>query len=238
MAEVVAEISGNHGGELSKAIELIELAAAAGCDYAKFQYYLPADMPWTGPDDYEMYTRLAVKPFWLPRMFATAREWGIGLFASVFSNRAVHELLEYDIPYIKIASPESTNLGKATYKRIADAIPGDVQVIVSAGKKDMDLMAEIFPDGSAMLCPPGHPPTPEVCAEYVSEIRECWRGTGLALGLSDHTPDLRFPVKALSNGAGMIEKHLKLDNNDFLCVDKFSANLDTMKMLCRIAHNQ
>ncbi len=238
MAEVVAEISGNHGGNLSKALELIRSAAFAECDYAKFQYYLPADMPWTGPEDYEMYSRLAVKPDWLPSMFATAKSHRIGLFASVFSDRAVHELLEYDIPFIKIASPESTDLGKAMYQKIAAAIPGNVQVLVSTGKKDMALMAEIFLGGLALLCPPGHPPTSEVCAEYVSEIRECWRVTGLPPGLSDHTPDLRLPVKALSNGAGMIEKHLKLDNDDFLCVDKFSADHRTMQTLCRIAHHQ
>ena len=38
---VVAELSGNHGGELGRALDLIDAAAASGADAVKLQTYRP-----------------------------------------------------------------------------------------------------------------------------------------------------------------------------------------------------
>ncbi len=228
MTEIVAEISGNHGGDLHKAVELITTAKWAGCHYAKFQYYRPEDMPDLSYLTSEMYNKLAVPDGWLDFLFPYAKKIGIGLFASVFSVRAARALCEYDVPYIKIASPESTRLSMDIYRDIVSVVPADVHIIVSTGAGDYLQMRELAPyhEKSMMYCPPGHPP--QITEKHLTEF--CQRGYD---GFSDHTAGIRTPLAFIRVGAEMVEKHLKLDDD---CVDAaFSADPATMKLLCRLA---
>ncbi len=229
MVEIVAEISGNHGGDLGKALGLIVEAAACGCDYVKFQLYHPKDMP-----DYleywEMYEKLSVPDEWLPEMFLQAHQCHIGLFASVFSVRAAKELLKYDVPYIKFASPKSTELPVETYYNILKIVPADAEIIASADNADFYAAVP-----KVLYCPEGHPPT--INTENFSEFRR-----GNYWGFSDHTKGIRTPMAFIRAGAQMIEKHFKLEY-DHLTYEKlpvdnsFSADPNTMKLLCRLAHN-
>ncbi len=227
MVDIVAEISGNHGGSLEKAKELIDWAAWAGCDFAKFQFYRPEDMP-DRIDNEEMYRKLMIPDEWLPDLFDTARINHIGLFASVFSVRAVETLLKFDTPFIKIASPESTRLPMETYWAIVEAIPADVKLIVSYGAATCSEMKEIKGSkGWGLYCPPGHPP--RITDGDLRFFKTC----GFR-GLSDHTSGIRVPLAFIRAGAMMIEKHLKMDDD---CVDAaFSADLQTMRQLCGLAH--
>ncbi len=230
MVEIVAEISGNHGGSLDRAFELIALARDCGCHYAKFQYYKPEDMPDLSYLTSEMYNKLAVPDEWLDKLFLHAQKMGIGLFASVFSARAARKLCEYDIPYIKIASPESTRLSLRAYKDIMSSVPVGVHLIISTGAKDREKMDRelrtIVGASSLMYCPPGHPP--ELTVEDYQEFVE-----GYYSGFSDHTAGIRAPLAFISAGATMIEKHLKLNDH---CIDAaFSADWAVMRLLCRLA---
>ncbi len=221
MVEIVAEISGNHGGLLSKMLDMICKAAECGCDYAKFQYYTPIDMPDAHEDDnWAMYNKLMVHDYWLSGMFKCAKENSIGLFASVFSLRAAKEILKYDVPYIKVASPDSTLLASSVVEEIYAAVPADVRVIWS--------FSGSFPNVAAGF-KNGIFPT--------QKDFEIFR-VGKFYGFSDHTPGIRTPLAFIRAGAKMIEKHFKLQDDDD-CVDAtFSADPGTMKTLCRIAHNK
>ena len=221
MIEIVAEISGNHDGSLDKALSLITAAAIAGCDYAKFQFYRPEDMPDRhGGDNEKMYRKLMVPDDWLPELFLVAKEKAIGLFASVFSVRAVHELLKYDVPYIKIASPDSTRLSYEVYSGVFESVPPDVGIITS------DSGVGLVSSDRQLYCPRGHPPTITASDLKLFSQRNYY-------GFSDHTPGIRAPLAFIRAGAKMIEKHLKLDDD---CVDAaFSADYETMKLLCKLA---
>lgn len=228
MVEIVAEISGNHGGDIQKFEELIRTAAWCGCDYVKFQYYRPEDMPdrHEGNNE-EMYQRLAVPDEWLPTLFQCALDNTIRLFASVFSVRAAKEILKYDVSYIKIASPKSTRLSRDVLEEIIYLCPADVELIGSCDKDDEGYMA----CGKVLYCPEGHPPVLD--GSHFADFR-----TNIYHGFSDHTPGLRAPLAFLRAARYredfMIEKHLKVNDN---CVDAaFSADCMTMKLLCRIAH--
>lgn len=222
MVEKVAELSGNHGGSLDRMLELIEAAAWAGCDYAKFQFYRPGDMPdrYEGNNDV-IYRRLMVPDHWLDPMFTFANKKHIGLFASVFSVRAVETLLKFDAPFIKIASPDSTPLDHETVREIIRLVPADVGIISSCSR------ARAI--GNELYCPLGHPPT-----ITQKDFRTFRRGN--FYGFSDHTPGIHTPLAFIRAGARMIEKHLKLSSHHD-CIDKaFSATPDTMKTLCKLAH--
>ena len=224
--KIVAEISGNHSGSYEKACWLLDEAAKAGCDYVKFQYYKPVDMPWTGQDDHEMYCRLAVEDDWLPGLFDLAKRRRIGLFASVFSAKGAQEILKYDVRYIKIASPDSTKLGQETYAQIIACAPPDVDIIWSHRGRFRSSRGY-----KTLYCPLGHPPI--ITRDDFSDFR-----TGNYYGFSDHTPGIRAPLAFIDAGAEMIEKHFKLEGDD-ACVDAhFSADPLTMGLLCKLAHNR
>ena len=234
MVEIVAEISGNHGGDLVKACHLIVQAAAAGCDHAKFQYYRPEDMPDRHVGENEkMYQELMVPDYWLPEMFKTAKLHNIGLFASVFSARAAKEVLKFDVPYIKIASPVSTPLSDETYKAIGDVVPRHVGLIVSSDSRHADKMWNWHfwkRTVVRMYCPPGHP------QELINE--DYIFGWNQTEGFSDHSTGISAPLSFMREVASlkMIEKHLKLDDN---CEDAaFSADRKTMELLCKLVRNR
>ncbi len=221
MVEIVAEISGNHGGDINKAERLIFCAALAGCDYVKFQYYKPEDMPdrHVGDND-RMYRELMVPESWLPRLFAQAKKLKVGLFASVFSLRALEEILKYDVPYVKIASPLSTRLDSSVYDAIQARTPVEVELIWSG-------VGPYASPGKTLYCPEGHPAV--ITKRHFSEFRR-----GSYFGLSDHTTGIAVPLAFIRAGAEMIEKHLKLAGDDD-CVDAaFSADPDTMGTLCTL----
>ncbi len=223
MVEIVAEISGNHGGDLQKALDLIGEAADCDCDYAKFQLYRPEDMPDRGEgDNEEMYRKLMVPDEWLPDLFRRARGMGIGLFASVFSVRAVETLLEFDVPYVKIESMDSTPLSKQTFIDIVTAIGFRRDIVYSLNRDGSQPHGMIVRGGFPLVC--SLPSAPVLFYP------------GVHYGLSDHTAGIGTPLGYIRRGAKMIEKHLKLDNDDD-CIDaEFSADPDTMRTLCRLAH--
>ena len=219
--KIVAEISGNHGGFIEKARELIQVAALCGCDYAKFQYYNPRDM--YDLENAALYSRLAVPREWLHDLFDTAERAGIGLFASVFSSDGVSDLLEFSPPYFKLASPQSTWLPTVVYQEIIETVPKDTEIIFSADGRDEDRMFSLLAgrECSILYCPPGHPQT----ITDDDFLIPCD-------GFSDHTSGLQAPLAFAQVWAKMIEKHLKLDDN---CVDAaFSATPQTMAALCRL----
>src|SRR5258708_10146536 len=117
---VVAEISGNHEGRLSQAIDLIRAAKWAGADAVKFQCSEPSDLigedrlldrgPGAGRRLSDLSSRAQTPPRWFPALFAEARHNGLIAFASVFHQRHLPMLAECGSAAYKIASPEITAL--------------------------------------------------------------------------------------------------------------------------------
>ncbi len=174
MVEIVAEISGNHSGSIAKMCEMIGVARDCGCDYAKFQFYRPEDMPDRHEGDNDaMYRRLMVPDEWLPDLFRFSKDISIGLFASVFSVRAVETLLKFDVPFFKIASNDSTPLFVGIRDAIEATRPRHIPLIVSNewGGTFLKNRENILP----MICPSGHPPTEERIRENLRRFDFWWR---------------------------------------------------------------
>lgn len=225
MTKVIADISGNHGGSLERAIELIKAAADCGCDYAKFQYYKPELMP--DQENRELYDKLHVSYKWLEHLFDAAETSGIPLFASVFDVKGVEWLSLFDVPYFKIASPESTRLNN--YYEIVGEIKRKTPIIFSTGEWDRDNITSLYRRGDVLLyCPPGHP-TPRIRPYDLNVYRD-----GHYDGLSDHCADLSNASLFIEAEAEWIERHIKLDDD---CIDAaFSSNPKEMTELCKLAH--
>ena len=117
---IVAEMSGNHNGEIGRAKALIDAAKAAGADAVKLQTYtadtitIDHDGPgflvhgglWDGRRLYELYQEAHTPWEWHAELFEHARKVGISIFSSPFDPTAVELLESLGAPAYKIASFE------------------------------------------------------------------------------------------------------------------------------------
>ena len=250
---VIAEMSGNHNGDLSRAFKLLEAAKAAGADAVKIQTYtadtitIDHDGPefqvtkglWAGRTLYDLYREAHTPWDWHEPLFRRAAELGITIFSSPFDPTAVDLLARLGAPAFKIASFELIDLplirAAARHKR---------PMILSTGLAGLGEIAEavaaVREEGAPVLllhCTSGYPTPPEECD--LRTIPHLAAAFDVPAGLSDHTLGVAVPVAAVALGAVVIEKHFTLARADGGVDSEFSLEPDelaTMIAACRTAH--
>lgn len=226
---IIAELSANHDGQLSKALELIEAAAATGADAIKIQTYTPETMTirhdgadfeikgglWDGYQLYQLYKE-AYTPFeWHGEIFAKAREMGITIFSTPFDETAVDLLDGLDAPAYKIASFEVIDLplikyvakrGKPMIISTGMANLGEIQEAVETARRN-------GAGGIALLhCTSAYPaPIEEANVRTVSHLGQAF---SVVSGLSDHAPGSAACVASTALGGSIIEKHFTISRAD------------------------
>jgi pseudaminic acid synthase len=236
---VIAEISGNHGGVLENAKQLIIDAKQSGANAVKFQAYtpdsitlnsnktdflIPKNNAW---EDYENLYSLYVKahtPYeWIPELISTANSVDIPIFASVFDIESIEILEENNVFAYKIASPEVSDIG--IIKRVAET---KKPVFISTGLSDLSEIYNahkiLMDNGSGQIywlkANTSYPPPVEEL--NLRTIRNLSEALNCQVGFSDHTLGYTITIAAVAAGAQIIEKHLKLDNGTQTVDDFFS----------------
>lgn len=185
--EIVAEISGNHGGLIENAFRLIDEAKRAGADAVKFQCFEPQALAlkrigvsWNGErmsyqQLVELYKKTHTPKLWFPALRARCTEVGIAWFSSVFSPGDVEFLEGINCPRYKISAYEM--------------LDGDlINAVVATGKPIIMSVRQ---------------------TERVTILEATdYEGRLEPLGLSDHAP-LAFPR---FKDRPMVERHLMLPN--------------------------
>ncbi len=242
----VAEVSGNHGGSLSQALELIKAIAGSGADAVKFQTYRPESLTldhasaafsvdgdlWKGQTLFELY-KAAQTPFeWHAELFACAREQGLYAFSSPFDVAGLELLETLDAPAYKVASCELVDL--PLIRAIAQT---GKPVVVSTGMATEAEIEEALETIDAaggvcaclMHCVSAYP-TSAIAANLsrMIAIKEKW---DIPVGFSDHTTGQEVPLLAAAMGASLIEKHVKLPDDTSSVDAGFSATVNDVGAL-------
>jgi pseudaminic acid synthase len=244
---VIAELSANHGQELSRAIELVQIAAACGADAVKLQTYKPDSMTldvdrsefkvtggtvWDGRTLHDLYAEAMTPWEWHADLQRAAHDAGVELFSSPFDREAVDFLVELDVPALKIASFELVDVDLIRY-----AASTQLPLIMSTGMataSEIDDALEAAVQGGAtevalLRCNSSYPaPTREMDIRTITDMARRWQ---VPIGLSDHTMTDRAAVLARGAGACLLEKHLTLRRSDGGPDAAFSLEPDELRTL-------
>ncbi len=252
---IIAEMSGNHNNDLSRALRIIDAAKDAGVQAVKIQTYtadtitidhdgdefLIKEGLWAGRNLYELYEEAHTPWDWHKAMFDHAAKKHITLFSSPFDKTAIDFLEDLNAPAYKIASFELIDLPLIRY-----AAATGKPIIMSTGLATKDEISEaieaVRESGNQNLvvlhCVSGYPSDPaEANLKTMQDIAE---GFDVLSGLSDHSHGIAVPVAAVALGASVIEKHITLSRADGGVDSAFSLEPQEFSDLVsasRIAHS-
>lgn len=227
--EIIAEISANHGHNLSIAKDTIKAAKEAGADAVKIQTYTADTLTidcdneffriehntiWDGTTLYKLYQNAYTPWEWHEELFSYAKKIGIEIFSTPFDSSAVDLLEKLKVKRYKIASPEITDIplikyvaskGKPIIISVGIATYEDIVDAIQACK---DLEND---DITLLQCTSQYPAKVEDANLLVmKDLKERFQ---VKVGLSDHTEGHEVALVAAAMQVSIIEKHFIIDKN-------------------------
>lgn len=227
---VVAEIGVNHNGDLDIARRLIDAAADAGADAAKFQTFKADDLIVEGTEAvaYQKKNDAGLDQYKLLKSLELSKEdheglveycaaRGIEFMSTGFDVMSLELLVDLGIKRVKIPSGEITNT-----ILVEAAARTRLPIIVSTGMATLAEVVEcvavirnewksIGHEGDLVVlhCTSAYPtPLEDV---NLAAMHTMGNETGERMGYSDHTMGILVAPLAVAAGARLIEKHITLD---------------------------
>ena len=228
---VIAEMSGNHNGDLDRALAIVDAVAVSGAQALKIQTYtadtitIDVDSPafrvedahglWGGRTLHQLYDEAHTPWDWHRPIFDRARQHGLVPFSSPFDSTAI-ELLEglgvelyktasaeiVDLPLIRQVARTGKPIVMSTGMATMREVAAAVEAAAGAGCTDLVLLA----------CTASYPAEPaDARLHNIGLLAEAF---GVPVGLSDHTLGVAVSVAAVALGAVCLEKHVTLDRTD------------------------
>ncbi len=212
-AYIIAEAGVAHFGSMAKALELVDLAVAAGADAVKFQIFQADSLISSAAPEWRKRLGSRCLPFAaFKEIQSYCRQQGITFLATAHDEPGLEYIDTLRVPAYKIGSGEVDNW--PFIKKIAGR---GKPVIFSTGMYTLDkvrqalaLFVEAANHEVAVLhCVTSYPvPPAEVNLLAMHTIRDAFQ---VVTGYSDHTQGHHFPLAAVALGAKIIEKHISLD---------------------------
>lgn len=217
---VVAEIGINHEGSIDKAIQMVDDAAAAGCECAKFQCHVVEDEmipnavipPNAKESIWDIMARCALTEAEDARLMQYVASKGMIYLSTPFSRAAAERLNRAGVSAFKIGSGECNN-----YPLVRHVAGYGRPVIVSTGMNDI---ASITPTVAilreaavpfALLHCTSMYPTPYDLVRLGALTDLAASFPDAVIGLSDHSLGNYTCYAAVALGASILEKHFTSD---------------------------
>lgn len=241
---LIAEIGINHNGDLQIAKKLIDAANASIWNCVKFQKREPdiavpeaqknvmRDTPWGRITYLEYKKKVEFGKIEYDYIDSYCKEKPIAWTASPWDIPSLEFLLDYDLPFIKIASASN-----ADFNMLKLACESKKPLLVSTGMstlEEMDITVDFlekYSDGNYILLHTNsaYPsPSAELNLRMIETIKNRYN---CLVGYSGHEMDLEPTVIATSLGAKVIERHVTLDHNMWGTDHAASLTVSAMAML-------
>lgn len=220
---LIAEIGNNHNGSIELAKRLIEAAANAGADCAKFQLRDMESLYTNGgnstsEDLGSEYTLDLLKRFQLSvdEMFIAfdfARECGMVPLCTPWDQTTLNRLNDYGLEGFKIASADLTN-----HALLEAAAKTGKPLLISTGmsleleiQESVALLKQQAASFALLQCNSTYPaPMRDINLLYMDHLKEI---SNSPVGYSGHERGYEVCIAAVARGAKIIEKHFTLDRN-------------------------
>lgn len=218
---IVAEVNSSHRGNTETAKQMIDAAVDLGCDCVKFQSWSAESLYAktyyaANPIGKKIVQKMSLSPAQLKEMSVYCREKGIAYSSTPYSEEEVDFLIEEcNAPFVKIASMEINHLRFLKYIGRKK-----VPIVLSTGMSSMDEVEQavaVLKEAGVMQmvilhCVSLYPTIlTSVNLNNIIGLRE--KFPEYPIGFSDHTQGDAAAIAATALGAGLLEKHLTLDQS-------------------------
>lgn len=243
---IIAEMSGNHGHKISKALEIVHAAAEAGADCLKIQTYTADTITincrtehflvktglWRDTYLYDLYTEAFTPWEWTQTIKDEAEKCGLDFLSTPFDSTAVDFLENTGIEFYKIASFEIVDI-----PLIEKAASTGKPLIISCGmaseeeiREAVEAVKSLGNNNIVLLkCCSAYPTNYETM--NLRTIPDMRKKFGVPVGLSDHSAGTLADIAAVALGASVIEKHICLSRADKTVDGEFSLDKEEFKQL-------
>lgn len=255
---IIAEIGGNHNGDMELAKKMILEAKNCGADAVKFQLYKGSELitkkhleeldsgfvklenisKWETKElgltnIFEQVAKFAIQEEEHKVLFEFCREIGIDYSSTGITTDDIDFLVNQKVSFLKVASMDINNPEFVKYV-ISKGLP----TIISTGLASLGEIETIvnsipgkFKKNITLLHTISlYPPKDEIV--NINFINTLKKNFDINVGYSDHTLGFSIPLAAIAIGATVIEKHFTLDKNMLGWDHKVSADPIDLKIIC------
>lgn len=255
---IIAEIGGNHNGDMDLAKKMIKVAKECGADAVKFQLYRGEELitkehmkelnsgvvklenvnEWNTKElglnnIFEQVEKFAIQEKEHLELFQYAKKLKIDYASSCATKEEVDFLVEQKVAFLKIPSMDINNPEFILYQ-----LSKNLPIIISLGLAslgEIEQVVNIIPDKfkhnvTLLHCISLYPPKDEIV--NLKFIKTLKTNFDLKIGYSDHTLGFSIPLASVVYGVTVIEKHFTLDKEMPGWDHKVSANPEELKIIC------
>lgn len=222
---IIAEAGVNHGGNMSVAKQLIDIASEAGADAVKFQTFrsehlilksvkkAPYQQKTTDATEtqMDMLKKLEVTKEQNLDLKRYCEEKKIIFLTTPFDEVSLDEIDELNLPAYKIASTDTTNLPflKKVAKKGKPIFLSTGMSYLSEIQMALETIYEYNKDVILLQCTANYPIKDEEANLAVIDTFK--KNFDVLIGYSDHTIGIGAAAFAIPMGAKVVEKHFTLD---------------------------